>query len=353
MTRVQWRRIPLLLALLSGSRAVAATALETVRLSPDISLQIGAVVTDDEGAIADDLAGTPTPIDVGPVPGQADVDGLAVDSNGDVLLSFDTTIVLPGAGTVRPGDVVRYDGSGYSIVFDASANGVPAAADVDAVAVAGSALYLSFDVTIDFGGLIVHDEDLLAFDEVSGVGIFFDGSTAGIDPSLDLDAAHYIECNDHLILSFDGGGSVAGVSFDDDDLLEHDRGAAWELAYDGVAQAAAWLSADVDATDVTVDPGSGPPAVFGQTIRAQGDKTTYAWTSPVDYQGVRGSFTTPTQIGSYAHDLHWFDSGSSFSDLTVPAAGSGLWYLVKPGGCLASSWQSTAGAEPGRDLGLP
>ena len=30
---------------------------------------------------------------------------------------------------------------------------------------------------------------------------------------LAIDAAHYIECNAHLLLSFDGGGSVGAIVF--------------------------------------------------------------------------------------------------------------------------------------------
>ena len=35
------------------------------------------------------------------------------------------------------------------------------------------------------------------------------------------------------------------------------------------------------------------------------------------------------------------------------APGTGYWYLVRRGGCIQSSWQSSLGAEPGRDATLP
>lgn len=43
---------------------------------------------------------------------------------------------------------------------------------------------------------------------------------------------------------------------------------------------------------------------------------------------------------------------SGFVDGSVPVAGSGYYYLVKPA-CAAGSWQSSPGAEPGRDAALP
>jgi len=39
-------------------------------------------------------------------------------------------------------------------------------------------------------------------------------------------------------------------------------------------------------------------------------------------------------------------------DATVPTAGAGFYYLVKPD-CAVGSWQSTIGAEPARDDVLP
>ncbi len=58
--------------------------------------------------------------------------------------------------------------------------------------------------------------------------------------TLDLDAAQRLD-NGHLLLSFDGSGSVAGIGFDDEDVLEFDAAAiGWELAYDGSGAYADW-----------------------------------------------------------------------------------------------------------------
>ena len=43
---------------------------------------------------------------------------------------------------------------------------------------------------------------------------------------------------------------------------------------------------------------------------------------------------------------------AGFTDASVPAVGSGFYYLVKPD-CSVGSWQSSLGSEPGRDEALP
>jgi hypothetical protein len=150
----------------------------------------------------------------------------------------------------------------------------------------------------------------------------------------------------HLLLSFDGSGSIGGVAFDDEDALEFDGGATWALAYDGSAQDPDWAPADLDAIQAVVNFGPGPPAVFGQTLLADADKTTFRWAASVSFRSARGAFASSTGIGAYAVNAITMGSGVTLSDLTIPAPGTGYWYLVKPGGCTPTSWQSVAGSEP-------
>src|SRR4029079_6435528 len=110
------------------------------------------LTANDESVVKDDLAGSVTSISIGSIPAQADLDAYNVRPNGVQLLSFDTTVVLPGGITAQPGDVVRYDGASYAIEFNASTLGIGTAVNLDAVAVYGSALLLSFDSAIDIGG---------------------------------------------------------------------------------------------------------------------------------------------------------------------------------------------------------
>ena len=210
---------------------------------------------------------------------------------------------------------------------------------------------LSFDVALDLGGVHFEPEDLAQFDG-SAFNMFFDGSAAGVAPGLDLDAADDLACNGHLLLSFDGSGSIGGIAFDDDDVLEFDRVATWALAYDGSAHDPDWGPVDLDAVQSTVDLGPGPPVPFGQTVTAN-STVVFRWPSSVSYRAVRGSFTTSTGIGAYLVNATFLGTGTSITEAVVPPAGTGFWYLVKPGGCTQTSWQSAIGLEPGRDASIP
>ena len=337
---------------LSAVRAGAVTPLTQISVSTDTTVSLGGTVVDDENVAIDNLAGTVTLQSIGAIPSQADLDAYAVRLNGDRLLSFDTTVVLPGGLTARPGDVVRYDGVTYSIEFNAAARGIPDGVNLDAVAVYGSLLLMSFDVAFDVGVLHVEPADLVLFDGAA-FSKFFDGAAAGVGADLKLDAADYLSCDGHLLLSFDGSGSIGGVAFDDEDALEFDRTGTWEMAYQGSAHDANWSAADLDAVHATVNLGAGTPVVFGQTLVADANKTTLRWPTSVPFRSVRGSFVSSTNIGAYAVNTIVLGTGTSVVDASTPASGSGFWYLVKPGGCTQTSWQSTLGAQAGRDLAIP
>jgi hypothetical protein len=181
-----------------------------------------------------------------------------------VLLSLDTWAELGGL-PVSPADVLRWDGGGYTIAFDAAAAGIPTGADVDAVTADGDDLLLSFDVTVDLPGGPYADEDLVRWDG-SSFTLELDGSEAGVPAGLDLDAAHRLG-NGHLLLSFDTAGMIGGVAFADEDLLELSPGTGtWELAYDGSAEHPGWIAADLDAVAIGVPvleiPTLSPPALL-------------------------------------------------------------------------------------------
>jgi len=335
---------------LSAGAVRAATPLSQVRVSPDVTVLLGPTV-DDENVAADNLAGTVALQGIGTIPAGADVDAYAVRPNGNQLLSFDTTVTLLGGVVAGPADVVRFDGASYAIEQSASAMGVPDGVNLDALAVKGTALLLSFDVAFDAGGLHIEPADLVLSN--GGVlGAYFGASAAGIPAGLDLDGADYLDCNGHLLLSFDGSGTIGGVSFDDEDVIEFDGASTWEMSYDGSAQHAGWTGADLDSIQATPNLGPGPPVVFGQTVVADANKTTFRWPISVPFRLVGGEFTSSTSIGTYAATVNATAVGASFNSATPPA-GSGLWFLVKPWQCTQTSWQSTLGAEPGRDTAIP
>ena len=90
-------------------------------------------------------------------------------------------------------------------------------------------------------------------------------------------------------------------------------------------------------------------APFGQDIVAE-DLQTFAWPIAAEVVYVKGDLAA---VSIYETDV--VDSlalTTSLADSSVPASGAGFYYLVRPD-CLVGSWQTTIGAEPGRDAALP
>jgi hypothetical protein len=114
------------------------------------------------------------------------------------LLSFDLPVVLLNDEPVadlfaEDEDVVAWDGAGWTMFFDGSGNGVPAELDVDAFDrdSENGTRYFSFDTSgrIEADDVDFDDEDVVAFDGTSW-SLAYDASTA-LDASFaagDLDA---------------------------------------------------------------------------------------------------------------------------------------------------------------------
>lgn len=233
--------------------ATAVTDVDVAELSTDVTVLLGSLYFGDEDAAEDDFSSV-REIDLGKIIGTADLGGYHVLGSGeyvppggaDVLMSFDITVFLTGGPTAEARDVVRWDGLGYSLEFDGSAEGVPSGAVIDAITVEyDGSLVLSFTNSVTLDGASYDDEDLVRFDGTE-FSPYFDGSVEGVATSLDLDGAHVFRHSGHLALSFDGSGTLGGVDFDDEDTLEYD-GSTWEMLYDGSAEHASLASSDVDA----------------------------------------------------------------------------------------------------------
>jgi hypothetical protein len=241
--------------------AIPSMAQEIISASPDVTINLGAsVITSDEDVAVDNQLGIVVLESLGVLPDASDVIALGFDVNGDRLIAFDTTTLLLGNVVARPGDVVRYDGGSYSIEFDAAAAGVPTGVMTDATSLAPGGLLLSLDTTVDLGGgLAVADEDLVRWNG-SSFSLAFDGSTEGLDTSLDIDAAQDLG-GGAFLMSFDTTGEIAGLVFDDDDVVRFD-GTNWTIEFDGSATNSNWAAADLDAVMVP-EPSAGLLLLFG------------------------------------------------------------------------------------------
>jgi hypothetical protein len=229
--------------------AGAQTPFGSIYASPDVTTTLGGNTFADEDVIEDDPSAGVTPVPLGLLPHDADVEAYHLEANGDHLLAFETSVLLPGGLSVEARDVVRFDGAVYHLEFDGSAHGISQQVGIDALTRSASGdLLLSFDAAMQNFA----DEDLVRFDG-AGFQPYFDGSAVGpgVPPELDLDAAHRLP-NDHLLLSFDATGTFAGFGHADEDLLEFDPATgSWQLAFDASAAANPWpASTDLDAVAV-------------------------------------------------------------------------------------------------------
>lgn len=245
-------------AVLGAACALAGAVRADVSASPDVTVDLSGTVVDDDEAAIDDLMGGIGLEGFGGLPDGVDVDAYHEVPGGAVLFSTSTTVSL-GAVVAAPEDVVRLDGGVYSLELDGSAQGVPAGANVDAVTREGGDLIVSFDVAVSLpGGVVAADEDLVRFDG-SAWSLALDLSSVAVSPAfdsaLDVDAAD-ARPGGRWALSLDTTGSAGGVTFDDEDVVEVDPGApAVSLAFDASAAHASWSAADLDAVTLP-EPGA-------------------------------------------------------------------------------------------------
>ena len=293
-----------LIALLGAFVAGGALA-QSFEVSPDTTTVLGGVVVDRRQPAEDDGA-TIVPMAIGPaapgvtLPNGSNLDAFDRMPNGDVVFSTDITVAvagLGGSGVAGPADVVMVDGTGPVIVFSATAAGLPAGTDVDAVGIEpDSDLLLSFDTTVSVSGVVVDDEDVVRIDGQGGAPVVvYDGSAQGVTAGLDLDAAYRSLDDGHLLLSFDGSGSLGGVPFDDEDVLDwNPSNGAYAFAYDGSAAPASWQAgADLDAV-------SSFQAIADTDGDGVGDPTDNCVTEPNANQsdiGGIGNFASADGIG--------------------------------------------------------
>ncbi len=221
-------------------------AIDVFQVSPDITISMSAQMVADQNVALDGVAISLA--NLGALPVNADLSAFHVLANGDRLFVLDISTSLPGGLYAEPRDVVRYNGTTYTLELDGSSVGIPAGVRIDALSMDQTgALLMSFDVAVQLGGVLAADEDLVR--RSGGVYfMFFDGSVEGLASELDVDAVHYLSGSSQFLLSFDTTGQIGSLLFDDDDvLLFSPANASWVTAYRGAARHAGFESADLNA----------------------------------------------------------------------------------------------------------
>ena len=92
---------------------------------------------------------------------------------------------------------------------------------------------------------------------------------------------------------------------------------------------------------------------FPEVIQAQGNKTDWSWTTPLDFDRFTGDLDA---VSNYEGDLT-SATGSSFSDMTLPLSGAGFYYVLRESGEFCNTrglWTSEgAGESTTREGSLP
>jgi hypothetical protein len=261
--RLAMGAIVLATCLLFDGASRALTPIDAATLSPDTTIELDAGTYGDEDVAIDDVVlDSVSAVSLGVLPANVSVAAYHELVDGDRLFVLDTTAVVGGL-TASPLDVVRYDGVSYSVEFAGAAAGLPRGARIDGVSQIAGDLVLSFDVSVALPFGTAADEDLVQYAGLA-FNALFDGSAAGIAPSLDVDGVHRFLSNGHITVSLDGSGVVGGIAFDDEDVLEYDPvGATWEMAWDGSVERAAWAPADVESVYFVPEPSVGTMLMAG------------------------------------------------------------------------------------------
>jgi len=111
--------LPLLFAWLitHGNPSHALTPLAALRFSPDITVNFAGTLVTLQNVAQDNLAGSVSLVNIGTIPPGTDVIAYHLPTNGEQLLSFDTTVTI-GPMTANKEDLVRLSGATCTLFFN-------------------------------------------------------------------------------------------------------------------------------------------------------------------------------------------------------------------------------------------
>lgn len=141
------------------------------------------------------------------IPHGARIDAATVLSDGSIVFSLDIPVSLEGI-PFKAHDLIIYNGSSFDLYFSGSDNGIPENANIDGVWVSpeGDILF-SLDIPCSLNGLEVKDKDIIKRSEGS-FSLYFDGLSAGLPEGSDVNAlSSEIESSEG---DFDKDGDVDG-----------------------------------------------------------------------------------------------------------------------------------------------
>lgn len=182
-------------------------------------------------------------------------------------------ISLDGGGTVggvvaEDIDVLKYDGTSWSLFFDASDLGINTSGQDmnDFVILDANTMLLTFRTTFTLGTMAVEPYDVLKFTATSfgsntagTFSFYFDGNDVGLDTTSEVIDALDLLPDGRILISTTGDPVVPGVTAQDEDILAFTpatlgdlTSGTWALYFDGTAVGLGdSANEDVDGLDVT------------------------------------------------------------------------------------------------------
>lgn len=126
------------------------------------------------------------------IPDGACIGAATAFSDGSIIFSLDIPVSLGGI-PFKANDLIKYDGSSFDPYFSGSDNGIPENANIDGVWVSleGDILF-SLDIPCSLNGLDVKDKDIIKWSEGS-FSLYFDGIPAGLPSGADVNACAYAD----------------------------------------------------------------------------------------------------------------------------------------------------------------
>jgi len=170
------------------------------------------------------------------------------DTHGDYLFALDIGVTLSGT-YFSPADVIRFNGSDFTKEFDSAAAGVPSGVHCDGLARWGDTgkLLLSFDKAFTVGGNTIRPADVVVFSGGTFGKKVLDAKAHGLPANLNVDAIDTFRTKDYILVSFDTGGKIAGITFTAADILQlHITAGTWSKRYTMLDFSDRWSRANLD-----------------------------------------------------------------------------------------------------------
>jgi hypothetical protein len=187
------------------------------------------------------------------LPSGADLDGLDRVGADQLYVSFsEASTSVPGLGKVQDEDILLWNGTAWSVWFDGTAHGLTSNdLDIDALSVVGGTTYFSTlgDVRPPGVAGTPDDADVYRYDGGSTYTRVWDASAHGLGAAADVDGVVWTA--GRVCLSFSPTTtSVAGLGLVQDEDVVCVDGNVWSVLFDGTAHGLTTENLDLDAFDL-------------------------------------------------------------------------------------------------------